>query len=510
MSMITRRTLIAASALPRVAIAQSDTRPSITVAVQKIANTNTLDPLREQSSNASERYTALILETLIGRNQQGKLERVPGLATAWRRIDPQTVELDIRPDVIMHDGRRLTAEDVAWSFGPRMFGGDTPADAIAVARRHWPSLERAEATGPLTVRLVNRTPDLTMEGRLSAGGSEVWGQGGTWLANSRKPVGTGPYRVAELKPEQSLTLEAHDGYWGGRPPLRRVRFVEVPDAASRVNGLLAGEYQIACDLDADQVATVDGRDCRMADSLVNNHRLVVFDRAHPALRDPRVRLAMAHAVDGQALVDGLWGGRTRVPAGLQFDFYGDMLVPGWTVPPFDIARAKALLTEAGYKGEPIPYRIRNNYYPAEVATAQVLVEMWRAAGINAMLEVFENWPQLLDRTRPRGARDWSNSAVFDDPVSSIVNQHGPNGAQQTNGEWTNAEMNRLSPELESSTDPARRRAIFARMLQICEREDPAYIVLHQTAVFTGVRRDVPWRPSPSLLVDLSSRGFGTA
>ena len=283
--------------------------------------------------------------------------------------------------------------------------------------------------------------------------------------------------MAGFRPDTSLTLVAHDAYWGGRPPCREVRFLEVPEASSRLNGLRSGEYDIACDLDADAAATVGGDGAvRVLAAPVNNHRIIVFDKSHPALRDPRVRLAMAHA--------------------------------GWTVPPFDPGRARALLREAGYDGAPIPYRIRNNYYAAEVATAQAVAEMWKAAGIEAAIEVDENWPQVLDRAKPRGARDWSNSATFDDPVSSIVAQHGPNGAQQTNGEWTNAEMNTLSPELESGTDPARRRQIFARMLQICEREDPAYVVLHQNAVFTGVRRGVPWRPSPSFLVDLSSRGFG--
>jgi peptide/nickel transport system substrate-binding protein len=97
--------------------------------------------------------------------------------------------------------------------------------------------------------------------------------------------------------------------------------------------------------------------------------------------------------------------------------------------------------------------------------------------------------------------------VFDDPVSSIVNQHGPNGAQQTNGEWTNAEMNVLSVALETGTDMAKRKAAFARMLQICERDDPAYIVLHQNAVFTGHRKTSPWRAPPSFFMDFSQAAW---
>ncbi len=508
---ITRRaTLVAAASttLPRFAIAQTDQRPSVTVAVQKISNTGVLEPLREQSSNVSERWMQSILETPIARNQQRALERVPGLATSWKRLSDTTVELALRPGVKLHNGDEMTAEDIAFSFGPEhMFGPSLPADLPPVAKRHWPALARVEIVDRHTVRFVNATPDVTMEGRLSAGGSEIvsrraWTENGDWAANSKKPVGTGPYKLREFKPDSSLILDAHDDYWGGRPPLKSVRFLEVPEASSRIAGLQSGEYDFACDIPPDQIKEIEKNPRHVVQGgLVLNHRIVAFDKHHPVLAAPLVRLAMAHAIDGQAIVDALWAGRTRVPPGLQWEFYGDMLVKNWTVPPFDPDHAKALLKQANYKGDEIVYRARNNYYTAEVATAQILVEFWKQIGLNVRLEVLENWGQVLDKKGPRGVRDWSNSAVFDDPVSSIVNQHGPNGAQQTNGEWTNAEMNQLSVALETGTDRARRREAFARMLQICERDDPAYIVLHQNAVFTGMRKDLPWRAPPSFFMD---------
>ena len=178
------------------------------------------------------------------------------------------------------------------------------------------------------------------------------------------------------------------------------------------------------------------------------------------------------------------------------------------MPPYDPAQARELLRAAGYTGERIAYRVRKDYYTAEIATAQVVAEMWHAVGINADIELKENWTEVLDHAGPRGSRDWSNSAVFDDPVSSIVNQHGPDGAQQTNGEWTNAEMNDLSRAMEASTDMPARQKMFARMLAICEREDPAYIVLHQNATFTAKQKALPWRAPPSFYLDFSSRNWG--
>jgi peptide/nickel transport system substrate-binding protein len=540
MNRITRRTALktslaagAAFTLPRVAIAQADRRPTITVAVQQILSSNTLEPLREQS-NVGTRILTNYMETLIELDLQRNLEMVPGLATEWRRIDDRTVELKLRQGVKFHNGDEMTADDVVFSFGPeRMFGpgggrapsrplfgrvisDDTkelPPEVTAIAKRLFPALERVEPIDRYTVRFVNRVPDVTLEGRIARIGSNIASQRGfqeakTWLEWARKPIGTGPYRIVEFKPDVSLTFEAFDEYWGGRPPIKELRFVVVPEVSSRINGMLSGQYHFACDIPPDQVKEVE-KNARfeVSGGLITNHRLLCYDKQHVELRDPRVRLAMAHAIDRQLIVDALWAGRTRVPPGLQWEFYGDMFIADWRVPEYDPKKARELLKAAGYKGGVIPYRVLNNYYTNQVGTAQVMAEMWREVGINVELQMRENFSQIFDRTNPRGVRDWSNSALFNDPVSSLVNQHGPSGQQQQIGEWTNEEMNRLCGEIETSTDRAKRRAMFRRMLEIAEREDPAYTVLHQTANLTGKRKDIQWKSAPLFSMDMRARNF---
>lgn len=519
------------SALPRFAIAQADNRPSIAIAVQKISNSNTLEVLREQSNVGERVLFSSLWEGLIGRDWLGSLGAVPELATEWRRISDQVVELKLRQGVKFHNGDEMTAEDVVFTFGPeRMFGDtnptaqgrtisvsgdriptragrDLPAEVPAVARRSWPALERVEIVDKYTVRFHNATPDVTLEGRLSRYGSQIISKRGyieaeTWFEWARKPILTGPYKVAEFRPDQVLRLVAHDEYWGGRPPLREIRFIEVPEVSARINMLRSGEVQFACDIPPDQIGGIEGdRRFEVQGGTILNHRLTVFDKNHPQLADARIRRAFTHAIDRQAIVDSLWSGRTVVPKGLQWEYYGEMFVSDWSVPKYDPAEAQRLLKEAGYKGDPIPYRLLNNYYTNQTPTAQVLVEMWKQVGLNVQIEMKENWSQILSREPGRAVRDWSNSAPFNDPVSSIVNQHGPNGQQQQVGEWSNDEMNRLSVELETSTDRARRKQVFRRMLEICEREDPAYTVLHQNATFTAKRRDIGWKAAPAFAMD---------
>ncbi|MCG7360879.1 ABC transporter substrate-binding protein [Roseomonas sp. ACRSG] len=539
---ISRRALLGAGAgalmLPRFAIAQADNRPTISIAVQKISNSNTLEVLREQSNVGERIFFSSLWEGLIGRAWLDELKTVPLLATEWKRVSDNVIELKLREGVKFHNGDEMTAEDVAFSFGSSRMFGDTPATAQgrtipvrgdgiptragrelppeipAVARRSWPALERVEVVDKYTVRFHNASPDVTLEGRLARYGSEIisrraFAEAETWFDWARKPVTTGPYKVVEFRPDQLLVLEAHDEYWGGRPPLKRIRFIEVPEVPARINMLRSGEVQFACDIPPDQIGSIEGdAKYEVQGGTILNHRISVFNQSHAVLKDARVRRAMTHALDRQAIVDSLWAGRTVVPKGLQWDYYGEMMVSDWAAPKYDPKEAQNLLKQAGYKGDPIPYRLLNNYYTNQTPTAQVLVEMWKAVGLNVQIEMKENWTQILDRNGERGVYDWSASAPFNDPVSCIVNQFGANGQVQQVGLWSNEESNRMAVVLETSTDHAQRKQAFRRMLEICEREDPVYQVLHQNATFTAKRRDIKWKAAPAFAMEFRANNWG--
>ena len=535
--------LVAGYLVSTLAYAQTDGRPVVRVAVQQVSTSGTLSPLREQS-NVGARSFPMFYSALIDLNRQGDLAPVPGLATSWKRVDDRTIEIKLRKGARFHNGDEVTAEDVAFTFGAEyMFGstkplkagsvaatiktdaaaqkpptsvsdskGPTPPPEVpAVARRLWPSLEQVTVIDKYTVRFINAVPDVTMEGRIARSGSEIISKRAylsskDWASWARSPVSAGPYKVKEFKPDNLLVLVAHDSYFGGNPTAREIRYQVVPEVSGRVNGLLSGEYDFATDIPPDQIKTIEANPrFEVVGGPVLNHRLVVFDKTHPQLANPKIRLAMAHAIDRDAIVQSLWANRTSVPAGLQWEYYGSMFQKDWTVPKYDPQLASRLIKEAGYKGEPIPYRVLNNYYTNQVQTAQVMAEMWRAVGLNIDMQMKENWQQIFDnKSSPRGVRDWSNSAPFNDPVSSIVNQHGPNGQQQQMGEWSNQEFNTMSSLLETSTNMGNRQRAFRRMLELAEREDPAYTVLHRTVVFYGKRKDIAWKWSPTFAMDFTA------
>lgn len=521
--------------LPRMTFAQGK-RPSVTIAVQKITTNNTLCVWNEQSNVGERVFFPNLWEGLILRDWMGNQGPVAGLATEWKRIDDRTLELKLRRGVKFHNGDELTADDVVFSFSrERVFGNtepkggktifeadhkpttvkELPAAVPGIGRRLWPALAGVEAVDKYTVRFHNTTPDVTLEGRLYAYGSQItnrraWDEAPSYTDWARKPITTGPYMVGEYKPDVSLTLVAFDEYWGGRPPLEEIRFVEVPEVASRVNGLLSGEYDFACDLPPDQIATVQAAPgFEVQGSTILNHRVSVFNTQNDILANPLVRRAMTHAIDRQAIVDALWGGQTVVPPGLQFDIFKttDMFIDGWAAPDYNPQLAQDLLKQAGYKGDAIPFRLLNNYYTNQTANGQVMVEMWKQVGLNVEIQMKENWAQIHDPEGIKGVRDWSASANINDPVTPMVTQFGPNGEMQQKKDWTNVEMNELSVVLETSTDRALRKKAYARMLEICEREDPAYQVLHQNAVFTGMKSSLKWKAAPAFAMDFRSNNW---
>ncbi|MFI5011399.1 MAG: ABC transporter substrate-binding protein [Hyphomicrobiales bacterium] len=504
---LTRRTHLKASAalaasavlapVTRFAAAATE-RPTLNVGVQ--ANPDTLEPGREYS-NASWRVHANMYDTLIGMDVRNSFKLVPGLATAWRRVDDKTIELTLREGVKFHNGDVLTAEDVAFTFGPERMSSEK-APTYALTRPTLGRIEKVEAIGPMSVRVTARGPDPLLERRVAHFPAQIINKRAYLEAKdfdswSRSPVGTGPFRIEDWRIHDYILLEAFDEYWGGKPTVRALKFRVIPDTSSRVAGLKAGEFGIVTDIPPDQfsnVASYPGLE--VAGGPIVNHRVLVFDTTNPILKDVRIRHALSFAIDREAIVKALWDGRVGIPRSHQWPAFGDLYFPDWPKPAYDPEKARALVKEAGYQRQQIEYRTWNDYYTNEIATAQVLVEMWKAVGLNVNLSVKETTPQVY-APEGRGIRNWSNSMVYPDPLGALWRLYGAGSVVQTGTkEWTNQEFNELGHVLETSLDTPERQRAWRRMLDIYDNDDPCGTVLHEFGIFYGKRKDIGWTPLP--------------
>jgi peptide/nickel transport system substrate-binding protein len=506
---IRRRILLAAplslpGLLPRVAGAQPDSRPVLRIAVQALPPT--LEPL-EAISNVGLRITYNVFDTLWRRDfareaREGGQHLTPFLATSLARRDPLSWVAELRTDVRLHDGTPLTSADVLSTFSAERMWGERPQ--TFEGRVNFGHLAGVEAEGPHRVVFRTKSPDPVMPQRLAAYGgwihSAAFHDAQGLEGMRRGPVGSGPYRVAGFQRDQRAVLDAHDAYWGGRPPVRRIVFTAVPEASSRLAGLRAGDYDLVTNLLPEQAESL-ARDTRVegVEVPLDFAHVLYYDTRRGALRDARVRQGLNHAVDYDTLGRSLWGEGYRRMAALQIPAFGDLYDAGRKGFTYDPDRARRLLRQGGYGGEELIIRIAPNYYLQMLQAVQVIQEMWRAVGVATRLETREN---LASLTQP-GAdiRPTSIAFRFPDPLGGGLAVHlSKEYSLQRNGFWQPARYNEIVDALRLATAAEERRRLWLALLDEYEAEAPA-LILYPVREYIGKRRDMRWSHPPLYYMD---------
>jgi peptide/nickel transport system substrate-binding protein len=481
---------------PTLSFAQAEGASHLTVALDELPRQ--LDPLLYQT-NPGYRSMLNIYDTLLTVDYAGDGALQPALAESWTRVDGQTLDLVLRQGVLFHDGSPLTVDDVVFTFSQaRMFNEASPG--YGTAQQFLSTIKSVEAVDDKTIRVTSTVTDPVLELRLTAWGSQIINKAAFLAAGgfegfAQKPVGTGPFSLVSLSPD-AVQLQAFADYWGGKPAIETLTYSSSPELSSRIAGLASNDFDLIGDVPADQFAAVTrDENLEVVGGTVASLRIVKFDTRNEQLKDPRVRQAMSLAIDRQAIVDALWAGQVTVPNGHQLPSFGPLYDPDRPAYRYDPEEAKRLLAEAGYDGTPIPYRIRTAAYGPELATAQVLVSMWQAVGVNIDMQIKENFGQMMEFPGV-GMRNGVDPILVNDPIFGLWRSYDRSQAEI----WSNEEFFKLGDVLQSSLDPAERKAAFSGMMDIFDT-DPPGIILHAMGVFYGKKKSVDWAPYPSVYMD---------
>jgi peptide/nickel transport system substrate-binding protein len=312
----------------------------------------------------------------------------PSLAESWSASkDGLTYEFVLRRGAKFHNGDPVTAADVKFSF-ERYRGA-----AAKLLRERVPVVEVLDP-GRVRFRLKEPWPDfMTYYASLATGAGwivpkkylEQVGDDGF----KKAPVGAGPYRFVSFNPGVELVLEAHEQYWRRVPSVKRLVLKSVPDEATRLAMLKRGEADIVYLLQselAEEARRTPGLTLRPT-PIVSTHWVVFLDQWDPKSpwADRRVRLAANHAIDRQAINEAITLGFSRITWSIipqSFDF-------AWSPPPYpyDPAKAKQLLAEAGY---PRGFDAGDLWCDAATATmSEAVVSFLQAAGIRARVRPLE-------------------------------------------------------------------------------------------------------------------------
>lgn len=489
--------------LPVPSLAQG-TRPDVTIAVQALPKN--LEPI-DSISNIGPRIANTIFDTAYYRDFLAKPDGsgnsiTESIATGFEQVEPQRTRIKIRTDVKFHNGENLRASDVAFTFGEkRMFGAKPMTPKGRVFK---PNLTEVNVIDEETVEFVTAEPDYIMRKRLASWmafvvpeadylekGFESFGQ---------SPVGTGPYKLKEFVSGDRVVLEANDDYFRGKPTARTITFQSVPEVSTRVAGLVSGEFDISVALAPDNLPLLERYDeIEARDALIENTHLVVHRQVGP-LKDKRVRKAMHLCIDRDALNKSLWAGRAGEMRGFQMPHQGESYDPNRAPYETNVAKAKELLSAAGYNGEKITFRTLPNWYVNGLAAAQVMQQWWQGAGINVELEIKENWGQINNDTMM--SRNWSNGFWLVDPAAPMTSDWHNKGQANTRYLWdAPEEFDVLLNKVKTSPDGAERTAAFQRALDIWDDESPATPLYRPVEIY-GVKRNIGWRPVTFEWMDL--------
>ncbi|MET4763717.1 peptide/nickel transport system substrate-binding protein [Bradyrhizobium ottawaense] len=500
---LSRRSLLKAvtlgAAVPELVFAQSG-RPRIVVAVP--TQPDYADPVMLNNTPAL-RMLSNAFDGLLRIDFSHNMAVKPAIAESWRRIDSASVEFTLRPGVKFHDGSTVTTGDIVFSLGKERRLGPTRT-GNTIASQYQQNIASVQATGPSTVLVTTTIPDPAIDKKLAAWSAQIVSEAafrnaGSWENWFKAPIGAGAYRVMSNRKDVSLILKSHDEYWGGLPPFASIEFRIVPEVASRVNGLLAGDYDLISDLLPDQFESVETSRFDVVGGAISNLRVLAIDTTAPWLSDRRIRQALSLAIDRELIMAQLWRGRIDVPHGAQYPIFGDVYDPTFPAPAYDPDRSRALLREAGYNGDPIAYRLLNNWYPNQVLTAQILVQMWKAVGVNVVLHQMENFSQVY--TKPLSAI-WDESFLpsWPDLTSMVWRQYGPGGGQHALKIWDSPQYQSIGAAYAQSSDGQERKQLARATLKIFAEEVP-FIILHNNGAFYAKRRKLAWEPYAALVMD---------
>jgi peptide/nickel transport system substrate-binding protein len=481
----------AAGLRPRAAAAQA--KPGGVLTVASAALPPNIEP-HMQGLDIFQRRKPLVYENLVWIDHG--LEPKPELAERWEQRSPTEFVFHLRRGVRFHDGKEMEAEDVKYTY-------DRVRDPkVSPGANDLTFVKQIDAVDKHTVRFVLSGPAATFLVNLGGkyNGVIPRDSGGDGKALLTKAVGTGPFMVEEFDPSRRWTLKRNPAYWGSQKPLLDgIVYQAIPDESSIVAGLRTGQVHLAefsSALSFQVAKGIGALDVIQAPST----RWVVLDLAgdQEPTSKPEVRQAIALALDRQAILQiagsGLGQRLGVLPLGLRY----------WAVPwselpnqQRDVARAKALLQQAGHAGR-VAMKIRNIVgFPALAAALPVIVENLKEAGIDVAVETVDGGVWIKDWVVPQSPPTMNEWGGFVDPDQAFHRHfHSAPGGKDFR-RWKNAKADELLDAGRTTLDRARRKQIYDQVQRLLA-EDPISLPLYSPDLLYAMQKTVKgFQPHPT-------------
>jgi peptide/nickel transport system substrate-binding protein len=451
----------------------------------------------------NDAFSSHIFEPLVRKTSE--VGYAPALAESWRAVDATTWEFALRKGVKFHDGSDFDAADVLYSIEriPNVKGSPSPR-TLNIA-----PIKETRVLDPHTIRLITDRPTPILPKMLA----EVYITSDSVKSNDpqdfnkgRAAVGTGPYRFVEWVPGDRITLERYEGYWGAKPDHQKVTLRPIGAAAARVAALLSGGVDIIDNPPSNDIPRLKA-DPNLATNTVETCRVIylAMDQAREPtpfvegtdgknpFKDRRVRRAISHAINRDAIVERVMGGRAT-PAGLMTSKTVFGHNPDLKPDAHDPELAKRLLAEAGYpNGFKLVLHGPNDRYINDERVIQAVAQQLARVGIQASVEAQPRavyFPDMGKHSLSLWGQGCGGGEAHHGLTTLVYSQGKIKGFGGSNaGKYSNPELDALIDQIMTTGDDAE-RARLQRLAEAKAKEDVAIIPLYWEHTSWATRKTV--------------------
>jgi len=439
--------------------------------------------VRTQSTDRSIRD--LMYDSLLGIDLKGNIQ--PYLAESWEiSPDGKIYTFRLRKGVKFHDGREMTSEDIKFCIDYTM----NPKNA-ATGLSRLSEVTKVEIPDRYTVRIHLKEPSAVFlayltdiqsfpvipKGSLEEGIAKP----------ERYPIGTGPFRFVEWKPNQRIVFERFDGYWGHKPFVDRLVLKDISNSTSRFIALRSGDLDIIERTPYEWVKQVMEKKIegtRVVTAGNAGGRRVRMNNADPPFNNKKLRLAVAHALNKEQILKAAYFGFGEVtdqkyPRGHVW-YFDDV-----SGPAYDPQKARALLKESGYKGETIPITVRQG--EDQETEAAVLQAQLKGIGINVKIDLVDFGTYVARQRAGEYAFLFGGNSLDADPAMAYAQDLvcGDPRKRTVNIEgYCDKEMDALLKKAVSEVNPKQRRLLFRQVVQKVVEDVPFIPIGYAPRFFT--------------------------
>ncbi len=462
----------------------------------------TMDP-NDTSDTESTMVANLIAEPLV-RIKPGTTEIIPWLAETWEVSDDGLVwTFDLRQGVKFHDGTSFNAEAVEFSF-MRMIDPDHPFNEYGtwkMANSMWSYLSEVRALSEYTVEFELDRPWSAFISALAAscrgGAVSPTAVKADPEGFSNKGVSTGPFKVVEWRTDDRVVLERFEDYWGDAPYIDQVIFRVIPENTARLLSLQQGEIHVMYGIDpdiADVIVSTQDLTLHVQPGIL--HGYLTGNHLVEPWNDIRVRTALFHAINREAIVEAFYGSAEVALGVMSPTLLGFNDELEW--PEYDPEKAKQLLAEAGYEdGFSTTLRAistARTHTPEPLKIAEAIQADLAVVGIE--VEIIPMEPAALMANVKAAEHDLELagfSPVVPDPWTILYTQFDTRrselGVSNNFSFYRNPEYDALNDLADSTFDPDERAMIYRQMQQIIFRDMVRVDMADVNALF-GLREEV--------------------